>query len=69
MFNNKIRQRREELGLSQSKLARLVGVPESAMSDIELGKRKPWPKVRADLATVLEITESELFEEEIADGR
>ena len=69
MFNNKIRQRREELGLSQSKLARLVGVPESAMSDIELGKRRPWPKVRRELANVLEMPQSELFQEGNTDGR
>ena len=69
MFNNKIRQRREELGLSQSKLARLVGVAESAMSDLELGKRQPWPKVRSALAEVLEMPQSELFEEGNTDGR
>jgi len=69
LFNNKIRQRREELGLSQSKLARLVGVAESAMSDLELGKRQPWPKVRSALSEVLQTTESELFQEDNTDGR
>ena len=62
MFKNKIRERRQELGLSQTSLARLVGVAESAMSNLELGKWKPWPKVKKDLAKVLSVTEKELFE-------
>ena len=61
MFSNRIREKRMELGLSQTQLARLIGVAESAMSNLELGKWKPWPKVKKDLAKVLNTSQKELF--------
>ncbi len=61
MFRNTIRERRQELSLSQTKLARTVEVPESTLSDLELGKRQPWPKVRKALAEALGTPEHELF--------
>ena len=64
MFINTIRKRREQLGLSQSALARLIGLAEPNLSRLELGKSKPWPKVRRDLAKVLGCQESDLFPEE-----
>lgn len=64
MFQNSIRQRRQEQGLSQTKLARLVCVPESTLSDIELGKRYPWPKLRRALAEALGVSEGDLFPSE-----
>ena len=64
MFNNRIREKRKALGLSQTQLARLVGVAESAMSNLELGKWKPWPKVKKDLGKVLNTTQKELFRED-----
>ena len=48
-------------GLSQTRLAHLVGMAESTLSNLELGKWKPWPKARKDLAKVLGTTEKELF--------
>ena len=64
MFKNIIREQRLKLGLSQTALSRLVGVPESALSDLELGKRQPWPKVRADLSKALGVTQAQLFPSE-----
>jgi len=64
MFNNHIRERRKELGLSQTKLACLIGMAESTLSNLELGKWKPWPKARKDLARTLGISEKELFPNE-----
>ena len=64
MFNNRIRERRTELGLSQTKLACLIGMAESNLSNLELGKWKPWPKARKDLAKALGVTEEELFPED-----
>ena len=64
MFENGIRQRRQELNLSQTKLARMVEIPASTLSDIELGKRQPWPKVRADLSKALGVTQAQLFPSE-----
>ena len=61
MYINIIRSRRKELGLSQSSLARLIGLAESNLSQLELGKRDPWPKVRKDLSRVLGMSEAELF--------
>lgn len=61
MFNNRIRERREELGLSQTQLGCMIGMAEPTLSNLELGKWKPWPKARRDLAKALETTESELF--------
>jgi len=61
MFRNRIRERRKELGLSQTKLACLVGMAESTLSNLELGKWKPWPKARKDLTRVLGVPEQELF--------
>jgi len=64
MFKNRIRERRTELGLSQTKLACLIGMAESTLSNLELGKWKPWPKARKDLARTLGVSEKELFLDE-----
>ena len=64
MFNNRIRERRNELGLSQTKLACQIGMAESTLSNLELGKWKPWPKARKDLAKALGVSETELFPDE-----
>lgn len=61
MFNNRIRERRTELGLSQTRLACLIGMAEPTLSNLELGKWKPWPKARRDLAKTLGVKESDLF--------
>jgi transcriptional regulator with XRE-family HTH domain len=61
LFINTIRQRREQLGLSQSALARLIGLAEPNLSRLELGNTKPWPKARRDLAKALGATENDLF--------
>ena len=64
MFRNLIRERRQQLGLSQTKLACMLGMAESTLSDLELGKRKAWPKVRQALSKALGVTEAELFSED-----
>jgi transcriptional regulator with XRE-family HTH domain len=64
MFKNRIRERRRELGLSQTKLACSIGMAESTLSNLELGKWKPWPKAQRDLAKALGISERELFPDE-----
>ncbi len=66
MFKNLIRERRQQLGLSQTKLACMAGVAESTLSDLELGKRQAWPKIRKTLSRILGLTEAELFPEEMA---
>ena len=64
MFTNKIRERRKELGLSQTRLANLIGMAEPTLSNIELGKWKPWPKAKRDIARTLGVEEKELFPNE-----
>jgi len=64
MFANLISERREQLGLSQTRLACLVGMAGSTLSNLELGKWKPWPKARHDLSKALGIPETKLFLDE-----
>lgn len=63
MFKNQIRERRQQLGLSQTKLACMLGVAGSTLSDMELGKRQAWTKIRRALSRALAISEKELFPE------
>ena len=61
MFKNRIREKRQALGLSQTKLGCSIGMAEPTLSNLELGKCKAWPKARRDLAKALETPERELF--------
>lgn len=61
MFKNSVKRRRLELSISQTRLACIVGMSPSNLSNLELGKWKPWPKARRDLAKALRVTEEELF--------
>lgn len=61
VFSNRISERRKELGFSQTKLACLIGMAHSTLSDLELGKRQPWPKARNDLAKALGVSTEVLF--------
>ncbi|MFC1968607.1 helix-turn-helix transcriptional regulator [Chloroflexota bacterium] len=63
MFKNLVRERRQQLALSQTKLACMLGIAGSTLSDLELGKRQAWPKIRKALSRVLGVTERELFPE------
>jgi len=51
---------REEKGLSQSALARLVGTSQSAISQIESGERNPSFSTIREIAKALEITPAHL---------
>ena len=59
-----LRTRREASGLNQRELAEKVHIPQSIISDLELEKRKPWPRIKRKLARVLKTTEDELFPKE-----
>lgn len=61
MYKNYIRERRQKLGLSQTKLACLIGMASSTLSNLELGKWKAWPKAKKDIANVLGTTIEEIF--------
>jgi putative transcriptional regulator len=61
MIQNKVKEYREKSGISQTQLARRVEIASQNLSAIERGKLEAWPKVRKDLAKVLNVPESELF--------
>lgn len=67
-MKNILRGKRESLGISQVRLGTLTGLPNSVISEFELGKRLPWPRARKALARALGTTESELFPSEKAQG-
>ena len=60
---NTVRAVRLGRGITQTKLARLVEVPESQLCAVERGRLHPWPKLRRRLAEELEVPERELFPE------
>ena len=51
-----IREKREKKGLSQSALARLVGVSQSAINQIESGVRTPSLALLMKICDALEIS-------------
>jgi len=50
-----IRNKREKLGLSQYKLAKMVGITQSFMNEIESGKKSPSIEVFFRICEALEI--------------
>ena len=50
-----IREKREELGLRQKELAEKIGITQSFMCDIELGRTKPGIDVAIKLADALKM--------------
>lgn len=61
---NNLKLWREAKGLNQRQLAEMIenGYP-SAISNIERGHVKAWPKIIKDLSKALEVDEKELFPE------
>jgi len=60
----KIEFYRREASLSQSALARRLGISPANIVLVERGHRKPWPKLRRQLAEALGVPETELFDAE-----
>lgn len=56
-----IRQKRQELGMSQYRLAKNVGIAQSFMNEIESGKKTPSLEVFFRICEALDI---QLFPEE-----
>lgn len=57
-----IREKREELGLSQKELAEKIGITQSFLCDIEQGRSKPSIDVAIKLAKVLKVKDIKFFE-------
>lgn len=62
-IGDKIRELRKEKNLSQLELARLAGISNTYLSDIEVGRTFPSLKVIVSVSKVLEIDCSELIKE------
>lgn len=57
----KVRERREALGLSQTELARMAGIGQHTVSDIETGRHIPRVDVAILLARALMQPVEDLF--------
>lgn len=57
----KVRERREELGLSQTELAQMAGVGQHTVSDMESGRHIPRVDVAILIARALMRPVEELF--------
>lgn len=57
-----IRERREQLGISQKELAEKCGITQSHLCDIEQGRNKPSIDVAVKIAKVLNIRSIKFFE-------
>lgn len=57
-----IRERREQLGMSQKDLASACGIAQSTLCDIEMGRCNPSIEVAVKIARALEVNEIKFFE-------
>lgn len=68
MVENRIREFRERLGISQVELARRIRIASPNLSNLERGRLAPWPKIERSLARALKTTPQELFPQESQSG-
>ena len=61
ILKNRLKEARAERGLSQSELARMVGVSRNTISSIETGQFNPTAKLALVLCIVLDKSFEELF--------
>ena len=59
-----VKERREELDLSQKELAEKVGISQSFLCDIEQGRSKPSIDTALKIAEALNISDVKFFETE-----
>lgn len=57
-----IRERREQLGISQKELADAAGIAQSTMCDIEQGRSNPSLEVALKIAKALKVKSIKFFE-------
>ncbi len=69
MGKNRLKEYREQAGLSQTELAWLAKMAGQNISAIERGTMAPWPRARKALAAALKVPETELFPEESSHGK
>ena len=59
-----IKEKREELGLTQKELAEKAGITQSFLCDIEQGRSKPSIDTAVKIANALNISDIKFFETE-----
>lgn len=64
MMGQRVRKLRQEHGMSQTELAKKVGVGQAHISDIELNHNAPSMDVLVRLAEALGVTVDDLLNEE-----
>ena len=57
-----IREKREQMGISQKELAEKCGITQSHLCDIEQGRNKPSLPVAVKIAQVLDVADIKFFE-------
>ena len=60
-MTNRIKEFREQKGLSQVEVARRARVAAQNLSAVERGRLSAWPKLRRSLVRILGVAECELF--------
>ena len=61
---NNIREKREQLGMSQKELADRCDIAQSTLCDIEQGRSKPSIDTALKIAKALDVDDIKFFEEE-----
>ncbi len=64
MKNEVLKQKRKDMGLSQARLAELIGVTRQTINLIEAGKYNPSIKLCLEICYALDSSLDELFWEE-----
>ena len=59
-----IKERREQLGITQKELADKIGISQSFLCDIEQGRSKPSIDTAVKIADALDISDIKFFEGE-----
>lgn len=62
-----IRERREQLGISQSELARRCDIKRSTLCDIEKGRINPSIETAIKIAKVLDVSSIQFFADDIGE--
>ena len=63
-----IKERREQLGISQKELADRCGIAQSTLCDYEQGRNKPSLPVAIKIAQVLEVRNIQFFADDYKKG-
>lgn len=66
---SKVRELREKIGISQGRLAEMIGTTQSQITRIETGSRKMTKKWAVLIAPVLGVDPAELMFDDVAPGR